>query len=142
MTTRLFVIGSLLGVAVGCDRDRNRADYDPCNASGRVTIDGKPLTSGMVTFNPTIPESAGGHPGIASIDSAGGYKLGNAEHGRAKLLRPGEYIVTVVAMEIDRSKGPPAPKLAVPERYADFRESPLRITLIPGDNKVDLSLVR
>ena len=142
MIIRFLIPGFLLAVAVGCDNDRNRVDFDPCNAGGTVTIDGKPLASGMVTFNPTIPESAGGHPGIASIDETGRYRLGNAEHGRAKLLRPGEYVVTVVAMEIDRSKGPPAPRLAIPERYADFSVSPLRITLSPGDNKVDLTLVR
>jgi hypothetical protein len=142
MINRFLFLGLLLCVAVGCDRDRNRVDFDPCNAGGMVTIDGKPLASGMVTFNPTIPESAGGHPGIASIDAAGRYQLGNAEHGRAKLLRPGEYVVTVVAMEIDRSKGPPAPRLAIPERYADFAESPLHITLSPGDNTVDLNLIR
>ena len=107
-----------------------------------MTIDGKPLDSGMVTFNPTIPESAGGHPGIASIDGEGNYQLGNAEHGRAKLLRPGEYVVTVVAMKIDRRNSSPAPKLAVPERYADVAESPLRVSLTPGNNKIDLTLVR
>ena len=142
MIIRVLSLGFLLCVAGGCDRDRNRVDFEPCNASGIVTIEGKPLASGMVTFNPTIPESAGGHPGIASVDAAGRYQLGNAEHGRAKLLRPGEYVVTVVAMEIDRSQGPPAPRLAIPDRYADFAESPLRITLSPGDNKVDLTLVR
>ena len=142
MTIRSLAVGLFCIVTIGCGRNRNEGAIEACNAGGSVTLDGKPLASGMVTFNPTIPESAGGHPGIASIDPSGKYQLGNAEHGRAKLLRPGEYIVTVVAMEIDRSKGPPVPKLAVPERYADFAESPLRVTLSPGDNAVDLTLVR
>jgi len=109
---------------------------------GNVTLDGAPLPSGMVTFVPQIPESAGGHPGIGSIESSGHYRLGNAEHGRAKPLRPGEYVVTVVAMDVDRSRGKPAPKLAVPGRYADATQTPLRVTLAPGDNRVDLRLNR
>ena len=142
MIARFASFGFLCVLTIGCGRNGNSAAYQPCDASGSVTIEGKPLASGMVTFVPTIPESSGGHPGIASVDGTGKYHLGNAEHGRAKLLQPGEYVVTVVAMEIDRSKGPPAPRLAIPERYADAAESPLRITLSPGDNTVDLKLVR
>ena len=139
---RWIACGLVCTLATGCHRNGSNDAYDPCDASGLVTIDGMPAPSGMVTYLPTIPESAGGHPGIASIDSAGRYHLGNAEHGRAKLLPPGEYIVTVVAMDINHSKGPPAPKLSIPERYANFAETPLHVTLKPGDNKVDLEIVR
>src|SRR5689334_13803161 len=135
MNVRLGVVTLALLAAVGC---RSRAPvaglgYEGCEAGGVVTLDGKPLPSGMVTYVPQIPESAGGHPGIASIEGGGRYKLGNAESGRAKPLRPGQYVVTVVAMDVDRSRGKPAPKLAIPERYADATRSPLRVTLAPGD---------
>lgn len=142
MNLRNVPFGLMLIAAFGCGKNGGSAAYQPCDAGGVVTIEGKPISSGMVTFVPTIPESAGGHPGIASVDADGRYRLGNAEHGREKQLAPGEYIVTVVSMEIDRSKGPPAPKLAIPECYADARESPLHVTLIPGENKVDLRLNR
>jgi len=142
MTRTIALTTGLAAALLGCDRDAKQSAYEPCNAEGIVTLDGAALPSGMVTFVPQIAESAGGHPGIASIGSAGAYKLGNAEHGRAKSLRPGEYVVIVVSMDVDRSRGKPSPKLAVPPKYADALESPLRVTLKPGENKVDLSLVR
>lgn len=126
----------------GCEKKPKALGYEPCNAEGVVTIDGKPLPNGMVTFVPQIAESAGGHPGIASVDASGAYKLGNAENGRYKSLRPGEYVVMVVAMDLDRSHGKPSPKLSVPAKYANALESPLRVTLKPGENRIDLSLVR
>jgi hypothetical protein len=141
MTIRWTLAAACLAT-FGCKKDRNAAPYDPCYAKGVVTLDGKPLPSGMVTFVPQIPESAGGHPGIASIGADGGYELGNAEHGRAKALKPGEYVVMVVAMEIDRANGKPTPKLALPPEYADAFNSPLRVTLPPGQNSVDLKLTR
>jgi hypothetical protein len=134
---------ALLAVALsGCEKKPKALGYEPCNAEGVVTIDGKPLPNGMVTFVPQIAESAGGHPGIASVNAAGAYKLGNAENGRYKSLRPGEYVVMVVAMDLDRGHGKPSPKLSVPAKYADALESPLRATLKPGENKVDFSLMR
>ena len=142
MTMRCMAVATL-ALLIGCrSRLPEGLGYQGCEAAGEVTLDGRPLDSGMVTFVPEIPESAGGHPGIASIEGAGHYRLGNAESGRAKPLRPGEYIVIVVAMDVDKSHGKPAPKLAVPERYADATKTPLRVTLTPGENKVDLRLMR
>ena len=140
--TRLLAPLLGLTLVVGCPKDPRQQPYEPCHATGTVTLDGKPLANGMVTYVPQIAESAGGHPGTASIDANGKYTLGNADNGRYKPLRPGEYVVMVVAMDVDRSRGKPAPKLQVPARYAGAEESPLRVTLVPGDNAVDLKLTR
>jgi hypothetical protein len=139
---RMLALLLIPAFVAGCPKDPRQEPYDPCHAAGTVTVDGKPLAHGMVTYVPQIAESAGGHPGTASIDANGKYTVGNADNGRYKPLRPGEYVVMVVAMDVDRSRGKPAPKLQVPARYANAEESPLRVTLAPGDNAIDLKLTR
>src|SRR5215210_7826041 len=109
MRLLLTVVCFGLVTAAGCKRAPGGLTFEPCDAMGKVIFEGKPLASGTVTFVPTIPESRGGHPGLASIDAAGAYHLGNAESGRASALKPGQYVVTVLTMEIDRSQGKPAP---------------------------------
>jgi hypothetical protein len=129
-------------VLSGCRKPANRWAFPFCSAVGTVTLDGRPLESGAVSFVPTISERQGGRPGLCSIEADGAYAVGKSEFGRASPLPPGDYIVTVLAMTIDRRDGKPAPRVAVPERYTDYRTSPLRATLVAGENRIDVKLVR
>jgi len=64
---------------------------------GTVNYDGKPVSKGTVTFNPTEADGR-----VASGDIVdGSYSLTTAEPGDGAL--PGTYKVTVVAKELDTS---------------------------------------
>ena len=76
----------LLFVLVGCSRDGRLA------ASGTVTLDGKPLESGAITFQPA-PGSQGNSAG-GSIEN-GHFQIA-AEHG----LKPGKYFVTIQSFKL------------------------------------------
>ncbi len=111
---------------------------DALAVEGVVTLDGAPLASGCVTFMPTLAEEAGGRPGLARIEPGGAFRVGNANPGRPIKMKPGEYLVTVMAMD----ENGPAPRLATPPDYADLRRTPLRATLALGPNRVELALRR
>lgn len=111
---------------------------DALSVEGVATIDGAPLRSGCVTFMPLLPEEQGGRPGLASIGSDGTFRVGNANLGRPVKMRPGEYVVTVIAMD----ESGPVPRIATPEQYSNTRKTPFRVTLALGPNRVDLPLKR
>ena len=117
---------------------------------GTATLDGKPLTSGTVTFYPM----AGGAPAYAQIQSDGSYALST---GAAAGLAPGEYAVTVVAAAppaaappavappavAPPAKRPPPETLGVlltPARYGNLQQTDLRFTVIRGANRIALEL--
>ena len=102
------------------------------SVSGKVTIDGKPLTSGTVAFYP----SGGGAAAYGSIQSDGTYRIATGATGG---LNAGEYGVTVVATT------PPQPgfqfgKMLSPERYNKLETSGLKFTVTTGSNQIDLPL--
>ena len=119
--------------AAGCTR---RADV-----GGLVTLDGKPLPTGVVTFTP----ASGGPTGYASIGQDGRYTVQN---GASAGLPPGEYVVTVAANGPAASDSQPGPgslfdgirPLVTPPRYADRAASPLRATLQSGTQELPLVL--
>ena len=119
---------------VGCNRH-------PSSVAGSVTLEGKPLPTGVIMLTP----ARSGPSAYGAIAPDGSYRL---QTGAAKGLEPGEYIVTVAANE-----PPPAGSseaggrnaeairpLMTPPEYSDVKTSPLRITVKPGSQKVDLDL--
>jgi len=122
-----------LALATGCSR---RAEV-----GGTVTLDGRPLAAGVVTFSPT----ADGPSGYAAIGPDGRYMV---QVGGRNGLPPGDYVVTVAA-NVPSAEGPqPGPgqyadgitPLATPQRYADREQSPLRATLVSGSQELKLDL--
>ena len=83
---RNITFALLLFALVGCSRDGRLA------ASGTVTLDGKPLESGAITFKPA-PGSEG-HSAGGSLEN-GQFQLA-AEHG----LKPGKYFVTIQSFKL------------------------------------------
>jgi hypothetical protein len=104
-----------------------------------VTLDGTPLTKGMVTFHPT----GGGALAVGTIDSSGKFRL---KTGSSTGLPPGEYLVTVVATEMPEgaaaSAEEPMPVKITPEKYADKDKSGLKFTVKGGENDFPIELKR
>lgn len=129
----------------------------PGIVSGLVTLDGAPLTTGVITFNPT----AGGPTAYGAIGTDGRYEL---RTGAAQGLAAGEYVVTVAAnaaappeppqppapaesaaeaapeAEAAPSAGPPVLPLLTPEKYADLDRTPLRATIKGGEQVLEFHL--
>jgi hypothetical protein len=105
--------------------------------SGKVTLDGAPLTSGDVMFTPTGKGPAAG----GSIDSSGSYQLAT---GTDSGLPPGEYKVTVVATKpappAAANQPPPAPIPITPPKYGRPETTDLKVTVAAGSNTIDLTL--
>lgn len=137
MPARLLILVALvMSVAtIGCEK-APRQDRATATVEGRVSLDGRPLTFGTITFIPDLAEAAGGRPGIARIEPDGSYRLGNANPEKPAFLRPGRYRVTILAMIPGAADGPMA-RMAVLQRYADFRTTSLTAQIAIGANRCD-----
>jgi hypothetical protein len=134
VTTRLRAAAlAALAVLAGCGGGGS--------VSGKVTLDGQPLTSGTVTFHPV----GSGPTAIGTIGTDGRYEL---RIGDDRSVPPGDYLVTVEATEAVTSepsaapaKGPPPPpRRLTPEKYAEKDTTDLRFTVKSGGNTIDLPL--
>lgn len=122
---------ALLGASVGCSK------YD-ASVSGRVTLDGEPLSRGTVAFVPVED----GPPAYGRIDASSNYIV---RTGREEGLPSGDYRVTVVAnepppVENDRGGPPPAGKPITPPWYRSHETSGLEFSVERGSNEIDLRL--
>ncbi len=100
---------------------------DQATVKGQVLFQGKPLTSGFVTF-----VSADGRKYSASIKADGSYAF------KSVTLPPGEYKVMIensVTLGKGQERGP-----EVPRQYRSPETTPLTLTLRPGQNAHDLNL--
>jgi hypothetical protein len=133
---------ALLGLvlaAVGCGEGS-------ASVSGKVTLNGQPLTGGAITFH-----AAGGRAEGSWIDPEGNYAIARAPVGQVK--------VTVVATqtreppktprkrevpqhpESQGGGGAPAGKpSAIPPKYKDPEKSPLTYTLSRGSQVINIDL--
>jgi hypothetical protein len=111
--------------------------YDS-SARGIVSLDGKSLPRGAVTFHPV----SGGPAAYAMIREDGSYSI---RTGREEGLPAGEYEVSVSANEPSVAQssngGPPPPgKLITPAWYRMKETSGLKFTVKPGKNEINLDL--
>jgi hypothetical protein len=120
-------------IAAGC------SGPNAASVSGSVTLDGQPLTTGMVSF---YPDGGNGAPASGSIDSSGNYSLST---GTDVGLAPGKYVAIVVATKeppqpYDKtgSENPPIP--ITPGKYASTTTSDLHVEVKAGKNTVPLAL--
>lgn len=122
---------------------------------GTVSLDGKPLTSGRVSF---FPEK--GRPSSGQIDSEGRYRLATYQPGDGAL--PGSYVVTVSSRQESEEppmyqsledemngvqsgggKGSPGggrAKWLAPPRYANRTSSGLTAEVPAGGGEIDFPL--
>jgi len=140
IATRRFMNGvalaAMLAAAAGCSGNvSGRAGLVP--VTGNVTIDGEPLTMGMISF---ITED-GKEAFTSQIDSLGNYKLLATASDPGAL--PGQYTVIVIAEEPAKmgEKGGFTPgKKLVPDKYAKKETSGLTGTVEQGPNTIDFDL--
>lgn len=132
MATKLFASGTLLKnivyvcmliVLSGCGGSSNNL----AEVTGKVTLDGKPLTTGSVM---TMPEHGRGARG--TIDSTGSFTLSTNELGSGASI--GLHHIGVVAVEEAVNLSPEAPrKSLIPTKYASPETSGLTIDVKQGE---------
>jgi len=109
--------------------------------TGDVTLGGSPLTTGVVNFTPVTA----GPSAYGNVAADGRYAL---QTGAEQSLMPGDYTVTVAAnataeeaasmgIKVGREGIMP---LLTPAKYADVKTSPLKVTVKPGSQEIDLAL--
>jgi hypothetical protein len=132
----LYVI--LLGATFGCGCSGESLPKT-IRVGGRVTLKGRPLQDGTVTFSPVhVPTGGLSRPAIGALASEGTYRLSSFRKDDGVV--PGEYAVTIESYRITRPTGPPGPReldrrnrvSRIPTRYGDQSRSGLRAT-IPAD---------
>jgi hypothetical protein len=132
---RLIAVCLVLLAANGC-REK------PTTVSGKVTLDGQPLsntpdTRGTVVFH---PNGGQGTVATALLDPTGEFNLAV---GSSMEIPPGNYNVTVSLSKSlpqgTEGQEPNAESVA-PRKYASARESGLTATVAPGENHIDFDL--
>ena len=153
MTKRKKVVFASLGVLLagvclgllmpGCTRGRAGNLVPVC---GRVLIEGRPLTTGTVTFQPDLARgNASKNLPMGLIDEVGAYELFTVGKPGAA---PGWYKVVVTASELSTAPSRPgqfpASKLLVHARYTDVRQTDLGVEVSNNSDgaSCDLNLRR
>jgi hypothetical protein len=108
--------------------------------TGLVTLDGKALPTGMVTFVPDRSRGTSGPPAVGGIDSTGHYQLTTDRQSEGDGAVVGFHLVRVFANE----PGDPMHSVTaslIPQQYNNEATSGLRFEVKAGvDNVIDLPL--
>lgn len=126
---RPVVLLSAIGLITGCGGK-------PATVSGTVTVAGKTIDQGAITFSPV----GGGMRASGIIQPDGSYQIRtNRDIG----LDVGEYEVAVVSRELIFSSpdAPPTPgRYLAPKQYGNTKTSGLRFSVEKGPNVIDIDL--
>lgn len=120
-------------VLAGCSKPAG----PPCfPVRGTVTQDGKPLVDVMVVFHPLSPPAEPFPLPLGHTDVQGKFELQTLR--AADGAPAGEYAVTLELRELRRSGEELTRdgKNLLPPRYATPRSTPLRYTVVEGENEV------
>jgi hypothetical protein len=151
-----LAVAALLLALPACGRSRPPV----APVSGRITLDGRPVTTGVVFFYP-----AAGRMATGQIDADGRYRLGTFTPTDGALL--GSHQVVIESRTVEQTFAQPPPAAAelpaeapeavrremeagmllrekvtwiVPEHYAAESTTPLRADVKPGRNSIDFDL--
>lgn len=145
LSLRLAGLGMFLGLVLiaGCGKEVAPVS----SVAGKVTVDGKPLTAGMVSLIPDVGidppkvKSKAVRAGSSSgqIDSDGTYKIYTGGKAGAPL---GKYKVTVSPSMVPPPDAKTAPPASFNSKYSNAVETPLRIEVVanPKEGQYDLKL--
>ena len=101
--------------------------------AGTVTLNGEPLTEGMINFS----SSSTGDAANAKLGPGGRFLFGNG-------VLPGSYRVTItpVGSDIPPAPGvePPTLNLEIPSKYSDLTTTDLKATVAPGNDDFTFDL--
>ncbi|MFM1904880.1 MAG: hypothetical protein RLZZ440_2780 [Planctomycetota bacterium] len=130
--------GLVLLVAAGCGGSGPRL----ARVEGVVTLDGKPLSTGRVTFWP-----AAGRSGSGWIEADGSFRLGTFGDADGAVVGPHKVAVTPASQtptgppDFDRD-GPVKgwPRSPIPARYSNPESSGLAFEVQPGRNRFEIDL--
>lgn len=130
---QLISIFCLLLVCItGCGEQATRAKVVP--VTGRVFLDGQPLTFGTVTFRPSR-----GQPATGEVQSDGKFTLSTYEEGDGAAV--GEHQIRVTAYQIQDPEAEPVDNegdslgpLVTPEKYSRFPTSTLKALVVESGN--------
>src|SRR5579875_2419117 len=133
LSVRLVYLVALaaLGLVPGCGK--KLPSLTP--VTGKVTVGGQPLTAGQVTLTPdagiAADKSETPTAGLSAgqIDSTGAYKIFTSGKPGAP---PGKYKVTVTPSMVPSSGAKTAPAFGFDHKYANPRDTPLRIEVVPN----------
>ena len=109
--------------------------------NGRVLFDGKPAADATVRFykRVTVPKERYQSVADGLTEADGTFVV--STYGPFDGIPAGEYVVTAVQTGGYAGGGARAENL-FPAKYATPETSPLRVTVAPGENRVDLNLSR
>lgn len=126
-------------LVAGCNEDRGSV------VTGTVTVDGDLADNGTVTFHP----KAAGPVATGRVFPDGTFRIrvgqGDRNSADSGTLKPGEYNVTVAVYGApgppEQPGGPPSPgPLLNDPKYVDPSASPLKLTVVAGDNIFNIDL--
>lgn len=127
--TGLISWGLLSLLAIGC------GSSDLGKVTGKVTLDGQPLSDAILLFSPT----SGGPPSSAKTDSDGRFQVIHTREERGAV--PGEHEVWIsTALPADTDGETPRPAIA--ERVPPSYRVPggLKAEVKPGSNTINFEL--
>lgn len=107
---------------------------------GRVTVAGRPLTTGTITFSPKEKNTV--RPAIAYIREDGAFEMTTFSAGDG--VQPGDYRVSIIAYDegplSDAEKWTRKGKKLIPEKYFQHRTSGLEARVPENDVTIDFDL--
>lgn len=118
-----FVFTSAL--SSGCQKHQT---YEKVSVSGRVLVDGSPLTIGYVRFIPT----SGGRPAVANVGADGRFDFGDQG------VVVGKHRIEVVASE---QVGATGYRWHAPAKYASYATSGLEQEIAQPTSNLSLNLI-
>jgi hypothetical protein len=125
-------------IAAGCNTGSGE---NLAPVTGKVTVNGKPVTTGSVTFRPDASKgNKTQHQPNGAIDAEGNYEL--SVPPARKGAPPGWYKVVVFAFD-DPQPGKPL-KSFIDMKYADETTTPLKVEVIenPEPGRYDLKMTK
>lgn len=132
-TVGLIAALALVSMTVGCGNGL-------ADVRGLVTVEGESLTGGD-DVRGTIyfyPEGGTGAPAVGILDSEGRYRIST---GTKTGVAPGAYAVSISATRIVQSEGgTPSGRPITDRKFADPRQSGLRVEVGPGSNEFDFDV--